>query len=318
MLGAAIAILGAVPAIAATPEASCEARKLRATGKAVGAAMACHAEAASGTPPAKECIQAALAKIDEPFAKAKARGGCEGTIGAAEARRLARRTARELAERPPPHDVSRKGVRAVVDLLARHITDPDPIGIWNTITDPDYGGALYPYLVVATRVRGGVKPTCGDGVRAAEEECDVADAAACYGSCRSDCTCGPTCGDGAINREGEQCDGGDDDACPGECTSSCTCPGDTCGNGTIDAGEYCDGGDLCGAPGEARACDACVPIDSDYDGPVSGHDICCDKSSCVPSQASVCHCGPMCLLPGDRQLGGIPCCSRASLGGHCL
>jgi hypothetical protein len=65
---------------------------------------------------------------------------------------------------------------------------------------------------------------CGNGsAEPPAEECDGADAAACPGQCRSDCTCPAVCGDGDAEPP-EACDGGDDVACPGECLPDCTCP----------------------------------------------------------------------------------------------
>jgi cysteine-rich repeat protein len=81
--------------------------------------------------------------------------------------------------------------------------------------------------------------SCGDGVKAGDEECD--DGNALLGDmCSPSCKATPaSCGDGNLD-EGEECDDGnriDLDACANSCTKN------VCGNKRIDPGEECDDGD---------------------------------------------------------------------------
>jgi len=101
-------------------------------------------------------------------------------------------------------------------------------------------------------------PFCGDGVRAAAEECDdgPANADGVYGGCTTECRFGPFCGDGIVN-DPEQCDLGRDNVTlygdPTDCSPSCMIP-HYCGDGIVDTAfdEQCDPGveqtDLC-SPG---------------------------------------------------------------------
>ncbi|MFH2011073.1 MAG: DUF4215 domain-containing protein [bacterium] len=117
----------------------------------------------------------------------------------------------------------------------------------------------------------GVPPPggCGDGVAAANEECDLQDlrgqtctslnlgtgGLACGPSCTYDvsgCSVQPVCGNS--NLEGsEQCDDGNTQ--PGDgCSPTCQLEANPdCGNGQLDPGEQCDDGN--NAP-----CDSCSPL----------------------------------------------------------
>jgi fibro-slime domain-containing protein len=100
------------------------------------------------------------------------------------------------------------------------------------------------------------KPTCGDGVATASEECDLGTAmnTGAYGGCTADCHYGGWCGDGTPQADGgEECDNGmangvnyigtppSDGTVP--CTIGCK-KAHYCGDGNIDAGngEQCDQG----------------------------------------------------------------------------
>jgi fibro-slime domain-containing protein len=93
-------------------------------------------------------------------------------------------------------------------------------------------------------------PTCGDGVVAASEACDLGEAmnTGGYNGCTSDCRRGPSCGDGVVQAPDEACDDGlnvtpysreDEGACAPGCV-----PSGRCGDGTLDSlfGEECDTG----------------------------------------------------------------------------
>ncbi|MBN2196446.1 MAG: DUF4215 domain-containing protein [Polyangiaceae bacterium] len=92
-------------------------------------------------------------------------------------------------------------------------------------------------------------PTCGDGVRAAGEECDEGanNQNGVYGACTLECKYGPFCGDGNIDAGYEACDNGRNNGAiytptnVGACTTGCQ-PAHFCGDGIIDAayGEQCD------------------------------------------------------------------------------
>jgi len=105
------------------------------------------------------------------------------------------------------------------------------------------------------------KPTCGDGVATATEECDLGTAmnTGAYGGCTADCHYGGWCGDATPQADGgEECDNGvaangvnyigtppSDGTIP--CTVGCK-RAHYCGDKNIDAanGEQCDQGDMNG------------------------------------------------------------------------
>jgi hypothetical protein len=86
VIAAVVFVLQATAALGAPdPAASCHAAKLKATGKAVGGLLGCHAKASkAGLTPSPTCIARAQQSITDRFAKAEARGGCssEGDAGA--------------------------------------------------------------------------------------------------------------------------------------------------------------------------------------------------------------------------------------------
>jgi len=104
-------------------------------------------------------------------------------------------------------------------------------------------------------------PPCGDGVRTANEECDLgaANDDQAYGGCTTLCKLGPRCGDGHVD-PGEDCDLGPNNrdgyagTAPG-CTRSCRRP-PRCGDGRVDPGEQCDFGLL----NDKAIADATAPL----------------------------------------------------------
>jgi cysteine-rich repeat protein len=91
---------------------------------------------------------------------------------------------------------------------------------------------------------------CGDGVVAADEQCDDGPDNGDDRPCKSNCTLA-SCGDGLVG-PGEGCDDGntlDGDGC----TSTCQKPG--CGDGMVSAGESCDDGDQDNSDGCLTTCE---------------------------------------------------------------
>lgn len=95
------------------------------------------------------------------------------------------------------------------------------------------------------------QPNCGDGVRAAGEECDegLDNDDTAYGGCTTECRFGPFCGDGVVEGDEECDDGRDNTASYGGsgCAPGCRLA-PFCGDGIVNAshGESCDGGSGCG------------------------------------------------------------------------
>jgi fibro-slime domain-containing protein len=91
--------------------------------------------------------------------------------------------------------------------------------------------------------------TCGDGIVNGYEQCDDGpnNSDDTYGGCTTQCTIGPSCGDGKVDTKfGEECDDGVNQALYGDstkCAPGCRKPG-YCGDGKVDArfGEQCDDG----------------------------------------------------------------------------
>lgn len=81
-------------------------------------------------------------------------------------------------------------------------------------------------------------PTCGDGERGGDEECDDGDANAEGAACTPECTAN-VCGDGFVWAGMEECDDGQSNADDAACTSQCK--GAVCGDGHVLSGvEVCD------------------------------------------------------------------------------
>lgn len=91
-------------------------------------------------------------------------------------------------------------------------------------------------------------PTCGDGIVAAGEQCDLGAAmnTGDYNGCTAQCQRGPFCGDGTVQPDNEACDDGVNltiysmTGMPG-CSPGCK-PSGYCGDGKLDGifGEQCD------------------------------------------------------------------------------
>jgi fibro-slime domain-containing protein len=86
---------------------------------------------------------------------------------------------------------------------------------------------------------------CGDGKVEGTEQCDfgAANNNGSYGGCNSNCTNGPSCGDGVLQDPPEQCDRGTANNVGGYggCNPNCT-NGPSCGDGVVQSPEACDYG----------------------------------------------------------------------------
>ncbi len=102
-------------------------------------------------------------------------------------------------------------------------------------------------------------PSCGDGIVSGNETCDDGKNDGSYGSCLSDCTRGPYCGDSTVQTPQEVCDDGTNlttytSKPPAGCAPGCKL-GATCGDKTVDSlfGEQCDDGTNAGGYGKCGA-----------------------------------------------------------------
>lgn len=126
------------------------------------------------------------------------------------------------------------------------------------------------------------KSTCGDGMVASNEACDVGVNDGAYGSCNADCTLGPRCGDGVLQAvAGEACDDGINLTSYSVSTNAAACaPGckkpNFCGDGVVDSvfGEACD--DTKNAGGYGKCAPECHPGEFCGDGKVNGTEQCDD------------------------------------------
>jgi len=166
--------------------------------------------------------------------------------------------------------------------------------------------------------------SCGDGFIDPGEQCDSAalggQTCATLGyhvdgslACGDDCTfdassCGPICGDGAVDSaHGEECDGTDLNGtsctslgavggvlrCDEDCRfdlSDCTA---MCGNGRVEEGESCDDGDTAAGDGCSSAC----ALEAGFD--------------CTTTNPTVCT-----AVCGDGLIVGGETCDGALLGGR--
>ena len=97
--------------------------------------------------------------------------------------------------------------------------------------------------------RSSCHPTCGDGIVAASEQCDLGTAmnTGGYDGCTAECRRGPYCGDGVVQAANEACDDGLNVTPYSQdgtgCAPGCVAPG-FCGDGQLDSlfGEQCDAG----------------------------------------------------------------------------
>jgi hypothetical protein len=254
LLGAgSLLLLAALDASAAlTPVQRCQATKLTAAFGEARARVLCFK---SNVAPSKlaACIDNAVRRRDQLFAKADARGGCIATgdsadVGAA----VAKLVTDLLTVTPAVTSASRCSATqlgAAASALAklgqayvRDVRSADPARLAAALAGAEtrfdttfaralgYGDCLgtgtadQAWAIVAqggVRLHGKIVPQCGDAVRGAGEACDGTDTGSCAGDCTATCTCADACGDGVVN-SGEACDGA---GCIAEDPTGCFPPG---------------------------------------------------------------------------------------------
>jgi hypothetical protein len=284
----AVAVLLSSQVGAAEPGAACQARKLRATGKAGRALIGCAAVLWDPSRPSR-CDGLAGVRLARTFDYAD-RHRCvttgDGPRIRSDVEAFASTVASTVAQtQPRPSacvgtklEASADKFFAVMNAQARNKRRPDADRLAAALAQADtaflaafdaanaLGGCVVSDDAEKARENERVdiwaaqfvrllSPVCGDNVRAITEECDGSDGGSCPGFCTTACTC-PVCGNGVIE-PGEQCDGTADALCPGACTG-CDCPGPPiCGDNVREAPEQCDGS----APGCAIGgfADTCVP-----------------------------------------------------------
>lgn len=149
------------------------------------------------------------------------------------------------------------------------------------------------------------KSTCGDGIVAFDEECDLGTTnnTGVYGGCNTNCTLAPYCGDKSIDTTlGEICDDGSNDNAYGSLASGCG-PGckvaPYCGDTNVDVayGETCDLGaaNSSAAYGAGACTDTCSTAPYCGDDSVDGIESCDDgQDNGSPSSNCDTACQPKC------------------------
>jgi fibro-slime domain-containing protein len=180
---------------------------------------------------------------------------------------------------------------------------------------------------------------CGDGIVTSNEACDLGTAknTGQYGTCNSDCTLAPYCGDSIKQSPPEQCDDGSNttlyDASHVACGPGCTTP-HYCGDANVDGayGELCDKGSANSntAYGPGQCTTKCLPAAYCGDGFKNGAEQ-CDDGVNNGTPASVCDtgcqfkCGDGVLDPGEqcdlgatKNVGGYNGCNaNCTLAPYC-
>jgi fibro-slime domain-containing protein len=180
--------------------------------------------------------------------------------------------------------------------------------------------------------------TCGDGIVAASEACDLGTAKndGSYGGCNPDCTLAAYCGDGKVNGT-EQCDDGVNANVYGSKASGCA-PGcktaPFCGDGTVDVayGETCDSAakNSATAYGTGACTDKCQAAPFCGDGIVNGSEPCddgqnngtpaskCDTKCAIKCGNGVLDSGEQCDLGTARNTGAYAeCKADCTLAPYC-
>lgn len=141
---------------------------------------------------------------------------------------------------------------------------------------------------------GGRMPSCGDGRRDPDEECDddnTADGDGCDAMCRVEMVCG----DGNL-QSGEQCDDGntvDGDGCDAMCRREAYC-----GNGAMDPGEVCDDGNNRSGDGCRSDCLSDETCGNDIRDSVVG-EVCDGTPGCADDCLSLVGCGNGTMEAGE-------------------
>jgi len=183
------------------------------------------------------------------------------------------------------------------------------------------------------------KTDCGDGFVAGTEACDLGTDknTGAYGTCKSDCTLAPYCGDGITQNPPEQCDDGNNttlyDNTKKACAPGCKTP-HSCGDSSIDAayGETCDNGskNSDSAYGAGECTTQCQPAAYCGDGKKSGQEQCddgatngtpaslCDTTCVLKCGNGVPDAGEQCDLGASKNVGGYAGCNaNCTRGPYC-
>ncbi len=181
--------------------------------------------------------------------------------------------------------------------------------------------------------------TCGDGIVAGTEACDLGTGknTGAYGTCNADCTLAPYCGDGLTQNPPEQCDDGSNttlyDNTKKACAPGCKTP-HYCGDSSVDAayGEACDNGanNSDTAYGAGKCTTTCQAAPYCGDGSMNGQEQCddgatngtptshCDTNCLLKCGNGVLDAGEQCDLGSAKNTGGYGGCNAdCTLGPYC-
>jgi len=178
---------------------------------------------------------------------------------------------------------------------ANNLTSTDPVAA--------YGGKC-----MANCLLGGY---CGDGTPNGPETCDDGANDGTYGTCNTDCTPAPKCGDQEVQTDyGEECEPvASDDP---NCTQACRKPGG-CGDGQIQSAEQCDDGAANNNGDYGTCAPGCIYAPHCGDGIKNGPEACDDGilDSSYGGCTAQCRLGPHC---GDGVLNSSNPASGAASG----
>ena len=175
---------------------------------------------------------------------------------------------------------------------------------------------------------------CGDGVVTRGEACDLGTAknTGAYGTCNSNCTLPPRCGDTLVQSPPEECDDGVNLSTYGGATKQCgpNCKfSPYCGDSVVSDGEQCDEGPKNGT-GYGHCSVACALGPRCGDGLVNGTEQCDDgvkngTSGSGCTAGCITRCGNGVVDPGEQCDNGVAlntggygmCTSKCMLGPYC-
>jgi hypothetical protein len=158
---------------------------------------------------------------------------------------------------------------------------------------------------------------CGDGVKDANEACDMNNDDERANACRSSCQL-PACGDGVIDND-EECDDGADNSDTGAGTCRMHCRKAVCGDGVVDPGEACDEGTANGTASGTCRPNCLAQICGD--GIIDPTEACDNGAKNDDSRAGACrtdckkaYCGDGVVDPGETCDGSTGCSDKCTRG----